>query len=133
MEDYKGAFEAAKDFLGAHGFSLRYQELIINYEYAKLKLGRSVSKPRLVKLEGSSSENVKAVAMLLLDKKREALALLKQKSENDYSELNTYLKWPVLEGLRSELGDWKIELLKQRRTFPERKFKGSIEVELEIH
>lgn len=131
MRDYKGAFDAAKEFLMSHDFNLRYQEIIINYEYARLKLGKSVSKPRLVSLETSSSENVKAVAMFLLGKKNEALALLREKSESDYSELTTYLKWPVLEDLRSELREWQAELLKRRRSYPNSKMGDAIEVEIE--
>lgn len=132
MKDYKGAFDAAKEFLDAHGFNLRYQEIVINYEFARLKLGKSISKARLASLETSNSENVKAVAMLLLDKKKEALALLKHKSESDYSKLISYLKWPVLEGLALELCNWKTELLKKRRTFPSENSKEIIEVEMEV-
>jgi tetratricopeptide (TPR) repeat protein len=119
MGDYTAAAATTKAILEPHAFSLRFEETLINYEYAKIKTKGSCSRARLSELvKSSNNDQAKCVAHLLLGNKNEALAAISLEIQRDFSNADMFLRWPVLSELHEEIMKLKEELFRMRRFFP---------------
>ena len=97
MGDYSGATATAKSILEPQGFSLRFEDTLINYEYAKIKIKGSCSRARLADLiKYSNNDQAKCVAHLLLGKNNEAVTAISLEIQRDFSNAHMFLRWPVL-------------------------------------
>lgn len=117
MNDYEKARLSCKELLEKHSFAFRFQREIINYEFAKSKLGKQPSKARLQAIiDQPLDKQVKAVAFILLGEKTQAMKLLEKEAEKRFSTLQQFIKWPVLAEVRPELLELQSRLLLSRRT-----------------
>ena len=122
MNDFKGAFETTKQFFEKNNYSLRYDTAMINYEYARFKLKKSVSQQRLQALaQQSQNKGVQAVANLLLSKEDLALDILGTLIKSDFSMLHGCSRWPDLSSVRAKVLAMEPTLLAEKRSFPERR------------
>jgi len=126
MGEFEKARKLCSEFLKPHNFSSRYDVVIINYEYSKIKLGKNPSKARLAEIiKGSARDEVKSVAKLLMGNTRELPSNIKEAKEElikemefDYSNIDSYSKWPVLDGVDIDFKLLREKLLSSRRKFP---------------
>lgn len=120
MEDYDGALKDTKSFLDKKTFNPKYAEVIINYEFARMKKNSNKKATHRVKdiLKDTVSKDVMASCNLLLGNAEEALTLLVAEMENDFSRYQTYMKWVVTEPLKDQLTSKSDDLFNNRRQFP---------------
>lgn len=117
MGEFEKARQTCIDVLQRHNFSNNHQETIINYEFAKLKIGKKVSKERLNKIIANpKNEEIKAVAQLLLGDSDQALKIFKIEMEKRFSKYYQYLRWPVLEGVVDNIYEIGTKLIENKRT-----------------
>ena len=115
--DYENAKKSAQTLLEKHNFSSKFQTEIINYEFAKQKLGNKISKARIDQIISTpASIELEGVAKLLQNDKAGAIDIFKNEGRKRLSNLDGYLDWPALETIRYELLEYRSSLIKQRRT-----------------
>lgn len=116
MGHYSKAAEWFKGFLEKRSFGSQFQVEIINYEFARLRSGKGLNKERLSRIADSNARpNAQAVAKLLLGDKKAALEILKKEACKEFSNIDTYLRWPVLNEVKAELQQLRKELLASQR------------------
>lgn len=102
--EYQKAYEYCNRVVSASPLTEQQYPMRVNYEFAKLKLGKKVNKSKLDELIQTSQDNdIKAVSHLLIGDKEKCLELLNKEIEKSHSKLMLYLTWPVLESLKFEL------------------------------
>lgn len=114
------AFKRCKEFLTPRSFSLAFETVIVNYEYAKEMDGRKVDKERIANLaKYSENEMVKAVCHSLLRDDEECLKIIRQEAEKRFSRIDHCLDWPAVSRHREALVAMRTDLLKARRSLTE--------------
>jgi len=111
------AVKRCKEFLEERAFALHYEAVIINYEYAKKMDGRNLTKDRIDSI-GKETENelTKAVCNSLLERDKEALAIVESEAKRRFSKIDLCSRWPVLSRHQKQLKAIREELLKAKRT-----------------
>jgi|GEM_PF-1323089 len=115
-EDYTKAKALAEKVLGKYGWSREsHSALIINYEYANLKLNQKVNKKRLSELlQAEGNTSVKAMANVLLSNHDEAIRIMIKEAKKRPSRIYQYETWPaahsVMARLRRELNSNSAQL-----------------------
>jgi len=111
------AVKRCRDFLDARSFSTHFEAEIINYEYGKKMIGKSVDKRRIDEIaKNTQGETVKGVCYSLLGQDKEALALFRQESEKRFSVIDECLRWPAISRHEKDLREIRENLLKAKRS-----------------
>lgn len=117
MKEYEKAQAECKELLDKHAFDLSFEAEIINYEYARFKRKNKVDPKRITPLSTSAKDvSAKAVALLLLGEEEKSFSILKKECEKEFSNVDSFLRWPVLENIKPRLTDLKSDLIKNRRS-----------------
>ena len=116
LKDYEGARSCCRKLLEKHSFDFSFQAEIINYEFAKRCIGKKPSASRLQSIaDNPNSKSVKGVALLLLGKTDDAYEILEKESRKQFSELDNFLRWPVLGDIQGRLIGLRTDLYNTRR------------------
>jgi len=103
-KSWEEARSYSKKFLDDVNFDTRFQAEILNYEFASHKLGKSVDKKRIEKISTSPrTKDIEAICHLLNGDKKAAMKIFEKQIKRDYSNLFSYLKWPILEEIHKQL------------------------------
>src|ERR1017187_4143264 len=110
------AMKRCRDFLEKRSFSITFEGEIINYEYGKKMIGKSIDKKRVADVaERAESEMIKGVCYSLLGRDEDALKIFRQEAEKRFSRINDCLRWPAVSRHEKELRAIRDDLLKAKR------------------
>ncbi len=118
MGMYGRVIKRCKTFLEKRIFNLKFENVIINYEYAKKMDKGKISLERIAKLADSTeSEMVKGVCYSLLGQDDKALSIFSTEAGKKFSLVDDCLRWPVISRHEKELRGIRDDLLKSKRSF----------------
>jgi tetratricopeptide (TPR) repeat protein len=116
MDSPEKAYKRCRDFLDGRAFSLHFESVIINYEYAKKLIGKNVDLKRVSNLaDVTENEMLKGVCYSLLKKDTDALNTFRTEAEKRFSNIDLALRWPVISRHEKELRLIRDNLLKAKR------------------
>ncbi|MDF1825047.1 MAG: hypothetical protein P1U68_10420 [Verrucomicrobiales bacterium] len=120
-EQFEKAFEISSSFLKDRNYNPNYRADIINREFSKKKLGRNPKVQNLNRIvENSASDpDCRAGALLVLGEHDQAYEIFRSESDNDFSKLEGYLRWPIAQVISDKLAALRDSLTSSKRTLDE--------------
>ncbi len=105
--EFSSVKKLTKEFLERINFGIKHPEILVNYEYACLKLGAKVNHNRLDKIISSFGENKSkneliGCCYLLKSDERQALKSFKKALDQDYDFKLNFKRWPIFDMVREK-------------------------------
>lgn len=117
MGAYARAVKRCKAFLEKRAFNLKFEAVIVNYEYAKKMDRNKIDRERVAKLaDATEDEMVRGVCYSLLGQDEKALSIFTTEAGKKFSLIDDCLRWPVVSRLEKELRTIREDLVKSKRS-----------------